>query len=113
MPRNRSCPRISLYVVAGIVVLAVLAGAAWHVFWVLPWRREESALLEKEIQFVRELGHPLIWDEFVEWYGEVPEDQNAAPLLYDTFSAYHIPAELRQEEVILQRIYSMRFSQIL
>jgi hypothetical protein len=62
--------------VIALIILLPLAGLRLHLKW-----RVHRAVAE-----LRAAGNPTTWEELSEYYGRVPDDQNAAPLLTNAFS---------------------------
>ena len=64
--------------VTAVIILLPLIGLRLHLKW-----RVRRAVAE-----LRETGYPITWNDLSEFYGRVPDDQNAAPLLTNAFSLF-------------------------
>ena len=85
-PQEKPRRRIRWYWWLGGFVVLLLVG---HLIWLATLNKA----IESELRAIREAGHPATADELDEWYGSVPDDENAALVLQDGFSRVHEPSD--------------------
>jgi len=84
--KRRTHLRRNVLIALGIVFGIALAGGGILALHIQGFHRRLASECDKALDAIRKAGHPATIEELQDWYGQIPDEENAAPIYLEAFS---------------------------